>query len=232
MVAACNDGSIAFHVNLRTEATQLLHVHKAILKDGFHHDGAALRNGVQRHKLRLHIGGKSTGQGAQALICSEIGSEGRNFQFAHHLVLFDLPLEADLLEQRIGRLDRIGQRDTIELHVPYMRGAASEALTRWYRDGLASFESTCPAASAVFDRLGDELLVTLGDPGRVGALVQEAASLTARINTELEVGRDRLLELHSHQPGHAAELVEALRSSTGVTPLRDYMAGLLGCIRG
>ncbi len=163
-------------------------------------------------------------EGSQVLICSEIGSEGRNFQFAHHLVLFDLPLEADLLEQRIGRLDRIGQRDTIELHVPYMRGAASEVLTRWYRDGLASFESTCPAASAVFDRLGDELLVALGDPGRVGALVQEAASLTARINTELEVGRDRLLELHSHQPGHAAELVEALRSSTGVTPLRDYMA--------
>jgi len=48
-------------------------------------------------------------EGAQVLICSEIGSEGRNFQFAHHLVLFDLPMNADLLEQRIGRLDRIGQ---------------------------------------------------------------------------------------------------------------------------
>src|SRR5699024_7515055 len=47
--------------------------------------------------------------GAQALICSEIGSEGRNFQFAKHLVLFDLPRNPDLLEQRIGRLDRIGQ---------------------------------------------------------------------------------------------------------------------------
>src|SRR5205814_10698995 len=31
-------------------------------------------------------------EGARLLICSEIGSEGRNFQFAHHLVLFDLPL--------------------------------------------------------------------------------------------------------------------------------------------
>jgi ATP-dependent helicase HepA len=46
--------------------------------------------------------------GAQLLICSEIGSEGRNFQFAHHLVLFDLPENPELLEQRIGRLDRIG----------------------------------------------------------------------------------------------------------------------------
>ena len=32
-------------------------------------------------------------------------------QFAHHLVLFDLPLNPDLLAQRIGRLDRIGQGD-------------------------------------------------------------------------------------------------------------------------
>ncbi len=48
--------------------------------------------------------------GAQTLVCSEIGSEGRNFQFAHHLILFDLPLNPDLLEQRIGRLDRIGQQ--------------------------------------------------------------------------------------------------------------------------
>jgi superfamily II DNA/RNA helicase len=41
--------------------------------------------------------------GARVLICSEIGSEGRNFQFAHHLVLFDLPENPELLEQRIGR---------------------------------------------------------------------------------------------------------------------------------
>ena len=56
---------------------------------------------------------------AQILVSSEIGSEGRNFQFASHLVLFDLPLNPDLLEQRIGRLDRIGQKSAIQIHVPH-----------------------------------------------------------------------------------------------------------------
>jgi ATP-dependent helicase HepA len=70
--------------------------------------------------------------GARMLICSEIGSEGRNFQFARHLVLFDLPLDPSVLEQRIGRLDRIGQRHDIRIHVPYERGTAHEALFRWY----------------------------------------------------------------------------------------------------
>lgn len=162
-------------------------------------------------------------EGSQVLICSEIGSEGRNFQFAHHLVLFDLPLEADLLEQRIGRLDRIGQRDTIKLHVPYMRGSAGEVLMRWYRDGLASFEATCPAASAVLDQLGGQLLTALAEPEQVDRLIEDAARLTARINAELEDGRDRLLELHSHQPERAERLVETLRKPIGDTSLDEYM---------
>ncbi len=163
-------------------------------------------------------------EGSQVLICSEIGSEGRNFQFAHHLVLFDLPLEPDLLEQRIGRLDRIGQRETIEIHVPYIESTANEVLLRWYRDGLSSFEATCPAASAVYDQLGDALKAALAEPGDSSALVREAAALTQQINAELENGRDRLLELHSHQPEQAKALVEAMRHCSEVTPLPDYMA--------
>ena len=77
--------------------------------------------------------------GAQVLICSEIGSEGRNFQFAHQLVLFDLPLIPDLLEQRIGRLDRIGQQRDIQIHVPYFSDSAQQVLFDWYHQGLNAF---------------------------------------------------------------------------------------------
>lgn len=48
----------------------------------------------------------------------EIGSEGRNFQFASNLVMFDLPFNPDLLEQRIGRLIASAAHD-IQIHVPY-----------------------------------------------------------------------------------------------------------------
>jgi predicted amidophosphoribosyltransferase len=82
----------------------------------------------------------SEADGARLLLCSEIGSEGRNFQFAHHLILFDLPLKPDLLEQRIGRLDRIGQTEDIKIHVPYIAGSGEEVLARWYHEGLNAFE--------------------------------------------------------------------------------------------
>jgi ATP-dependent helicase HepA len=79
--------------------------------------------------------------GAQVLLCSEIGSEGRNFQFASHLVMFDLPFNPDLLEQRIGRLDRIGQAHDIQIHVPYLEKTAQSVLVRWYHEGLDAFDT-------------------------------------------------------------------------------------------
>ncbi len=162
-------------------------------------------------------------EGCQALVCSEIGSEGRNFQFAHHLVLFDLPLEAELLEQRIGRLDRIGQAETIRIHVPYMEGSAGEVLYRWYHQGLGALEATCPAAGAVQEALAAPLREALREPSRTDALVREAQVLVERLSRELEAGRDRLLELHSHRPEVSAALVEAVRAQDGDPDLPAWL---------
>ncbi|MBU0499383.1 MAG: RNA polymerase-associated protein RapA [Gammaproteobacteria bacterium] len=161
--------------------------------------------------------------GAQLLICSEIGSEGRNFQFAHHLVLFDLPLEPELLEQRIGRLDRIGQQREIQIHVPYFRDSPSETLLRWYRDGLDAFLAVAPAAPGVYDQLQEALDQTLRGEGDLEALLQEAATLAQRIGAELEAGRDRLLELQSHHPERAEQLVNTVRAWDQAPDLADYL---------
>ena len=92
--------------------------------------------------------------GARLLICSEIGSEGRNFQFAHHLVLFDLPLNPELLEQRIGRLDRIGQTQDIHIHVPYLAHSPQEVLARWYHEGLNAFECNLEGGNELLRQFG------------------------------------------------------------------------------
>ena len=87
----------------------------------------------------------------------EIGSEGRNFQQAHHLILFDLPASADLLEQRIGRVDRIGQKNIIQIHVPYVLGTDQEILARWYAHGLPLFKGNVNGLHRVFSRFESEL---------------------------------------------------------------------------
>ncbi|MEE4277357.1 MAG: RNA polymerase-associated protein RapA [Halieaceae bacterium] len=141
-------------------------------------------------------------QGAQALICSEIGGEGRNFQFAQHLVLFDLPRHPDQLEQRIGRLDRIGQAREIHLHVPHIRGSAQETLLRWYNEGMGLFEHSCSAGDMILNRFEARLKEQLTKRDEAfDELLADTAEFTRQTRLELSEGRDRLLERSScHAP--------------------------------
>ena len=162
-------------------------------------------------------------EGAQVLICSEIGSEGAQ------LPVCPSPgaVRSAARTRPAGTAYRPPRPNWATCDhraaCPHLEGTAAEVLLRWYRDGLASFETVCPAASVVFDRLGGQLGNAMADPGQVDRLVAEAAALTATINADLEAGRDRLLELHSFQPRRAAGLLQSLQASDGVTPLVEFM---------
>lgn len=64
--------------------------------------------------------------GANILISTETGAEGLNFQFCHHLINYDLPWNPMAVEQRIGRLDRIGQKHDIQIHSLATSGTMEE----------------------------------------------------------------------------------------------------------
>ncbi|MFM1664786.1 RNA polymerase-associated protein RapA [Aeromonas salmonicida] len=185
------------------------------------HEGMSI---LERDKASAYFAQEDGG--AQVLLCSEIGSEGRNFQFASHLVLFDLPLNPDLLEQRIGRLDRIGQQNTVEIHVPYLEGTAQRALQLWYHDGLDAFEQTCPTARPVFEAVRDELFELLaantGDQATLDALLIKTRELHEPLKARLEQGRDRLLEIHSSGGAAAQQLVDKLAAEDDDTGMISF----------
>lgn len=168
--------------------------------------------------------------GAQALICSEIGSEGRNFQFAHHLVLFDLPLNPDLLEQRIGRLDRIGQQYDIEIHVPYLANTAQEKLFRWYHEGIGLFTKSCSVGFTLYEEFEHRLLPILEqalstpDNDALNHLITDTQVRVAQINLALQEGRDRLLEMNSCNAPRAEELIADIEAEENFLELENYMA--------
>lgn len=167
-------------------------------------------------------------EGARVLICSEIGSEGRNFQFAHHLVLFDLPTDPELLEQRIGRLDRIGQTATITIHVPWTPGTESEVLANWYHDGLNAFEENLHGASEIAHALRDDLAPLLHefDAGNLQKLIERSREERKRVVKKLERGYDRLLELNSCKPEKAAELAKKIRDTDGDQDFESFAVQL------
>lgn len=173
--------------------------------------------------------------GAQLLVCSEIGSEGRNFQFAHHLVLFDLPLDPALLEQRLGRLDRIGQRAQIHVHVPFIAGSHLEVLARWYHDGLDAFARHLPGGRELLELFDARLrqLADLVHDGRdradehIERLVTDARDARQSIARRLEDGRDRLLEWNSYRPGPATRLIEEIQREDQTKALDDFLLAVL-----
>ena len=71
--------------------------------------------------------------------------------------MFDLPLDPELLEQRIGRLERIGQTSDIQVHVAFLAGSSQEVLARWYQEGLNSFERNLHGGRELLERFGAQV---------------------------------------------------------------------------
>jgi len=219
VIAAGADTALDLEQVLRTRSG----IHAAVF-----HEGLSI---VERDRAAAFFA--DTEYGSQVLICSEIGSEGRNFQFAHHLILFDLPLNPDLLEQRIGRLDRIGQTETIRLHIPYLDNSGQAIMARWYHEGLNAFEQTCPAGHSVFVKVEQDLLNALHqlEDGLedLPNLLSATAGLHHELNEALHKGRDQLLEYNSCRPALANELCRRGETEARQVALSLYLENIFNC---
>ena len=168
--------------------------------------------------------------GAQVLLSSSIGSEGRNFQFACHLVLFDLPENPDLLEQCIGRLDRIGQTRDVQIYVPCLSGSAQQDLARWYHEGLNAFEQTCPIGMALFEQYETLLKVRSENKADFEQLILQTQKQAKALRLALEKGRDRLLELNSNGGEKAQRLAAEIAQTDNSPQLVDFALNLFDII--
>ncbi|WP_159656789.1 RNA polymerase-associated protein RapA [Vibrio atypicus] len=217
---------IASRASTALQLEQALREREGIRATVFH-EGMSI---LERDKAAAYFAQEEGG--AQVLICSEIGSEGRNFQFANQLVMFDLPFNPDLLEQRIGRLDRIGQSRDIDIHVPYLQGTSQAILARWFDEGLNAFAETCPTGRMVYDKYADNLIEMLasGDTTELDDIIAQSAVMNKELKSQLEQGRDRLLEMHSNGGEKAQAIVDKIAATDGDTNLVTFALSLFDTI--
>lgn len=154
-------------------------------------------------------------EGARLLIASEIGGEGRNFQFAHHLIFFDLPADPEKVEQRIGRLDRIGQHETVHIHVPYLRASGQAMTARWLHDGLNAFGAAVAGGHNLYLEFQKPLEALLKKPNTeaLTQLIDTTRERAHAVAQQVHEGRDRLLELNAVRPERAEALREAMAAA-------------------
>ncbi len=90
------------------------------------------------------------------LLCTESGGEGRNIQFCNTLVNFDVPWNPMTIEQRIGRIDRIGQHRTVFVFNLVTRGTLEEQILRLLEEKIAMFELVVGEVGAILGGLEQE----------------------------------------------------------------------------
>jgi len=143
-------------------------------------------------------------EGPSLLVSTESGGEGRNFEFCHRLVLFDLPWKPSVVEQRIGRLDRIGRRIPVE--IVYFRppsGIGSDVVRLFealglFREPVAGLEPQLAHVESALEEIA----------------IDPAASLSA----------DRLEELISDAHAARTRIREAAYQQLHRDPYRAHMA--------
>src|SRR5690606_24050577 len=100
----------------------------------------------------------------------------------------------EVLEQRIGRLDRIGRKGDVDIHVPYLAGTGHELLARWHHEALDDLGRSLPGASEVLARVERRLRPVLDAASRGGAGEDEVRRLFEETVRERDAVARRLEE--------------------------------------
>lgn len=90
------------------------------------------------------------------LLLSEVGGEGKNLQFGRHMVNFDLPWNPMKIEQRVGRIHRIGQTEPIQIVNLCLEGTLEDHLLRLLDEKLNMFELVVGELDMILGPLEDE----------------------------------------------------------------------------
>jgi len=143
---------------------------------------------------------------AWVLVSDETGGEGRNFQFADRLVHYDLPWLADLVEQRIGRLDRLG-RETfsteVPVHVVHNPASPEVGLLACYRDGLGVFASSISGLEFALRDMHDRMADAVAREGEEGLEALAPSLAQAARDERLRDESEALLDEGSFQAAGA-----------------------------
>lgn len=127
------------------------------------------------------------------MLCDYTGGEGRNFQCADYIIHIDLPWDASLLEQRIGRLDRLErdpERSVVTSIVPFARDSFEEALFDFFSKGLRIFEQSLSGMEIIMKDINQEIYAAVRDDlkyglsERIPAIIERTKKMRDEIRKE------------------------------------------------
>src|SRR5688572_25863760 len=178
---AANEKTLVFVAHRETlEMLRTALSHRSQIASGvFHEELSPARRDTEVARFREP-------DGPSILVSTECGGEGRNFEFCRRLVLFDLPWKPTTVEQRIGRLDRIGRRIPVEIVYFRPPGGIGADVVRLFEtlglfsEPLAGVEPQLAHVEAALEEIAIDPAASLSE-SRIEQLVGDAREARTRI---------------------------------------------------
>lgn len=175
------------------------------------------------------------GRGCQVLISTQAGGEGRNFQFCHYLVNYDLPWNPMRVEQRIGRLDRIGQESVVHVFNLFAEDTIEERVLDVLEKRINAFEDTVGGLDPILGETeGDLREILRRAPSERDAAIED---LGRRLEDQVNQARraeKQLRDFVMDVKSYSREIAEKIAGrGHGLSPTAQtaFMTALLADVR-
>lgn len=206
----------------------LSYLKRRLEEDGFqclvvHGDVESHPDDPERDERGRRVRQFEADEGPSILLSSEVSSEGLDFQFCHTLINYDLPWNPMRVEQRIGRLDRLGQESDRIIIVNFsIPGTIEEKILDRLYSRINIFEKSIGDLESILgdeiQKLSRELLSTQLTPEEEERRIEQAARAIERQKRELErlekeaegfVGHEEYLETELRRIQQGGEFLTA-----------------------
>src|SRR5437764_80833 len=171
--------------------------------------------------------------GPRVLLCTGLGGEGRNFQHCHVLVNYDLAWSPAAIEQRIGRIDRIGQVSEVRIYAFRPEGTLAARVLDVLDAGVGVFTEPVGGLDPVLESVEADLLAlaTRGSDAGWEKMTRELAARVSTARAEVARAYDPLLDLRSCDLAAVRALAERGAQRLGARiPAGAEAVGALGAV--
>lgn len=180
-------------VVLFTNYERTFEKYSIVLKEYFGENRLAIFNKeMTDDELELNVYRFQNDSQCFMILCDETGGEGRNLQSADFVIHIDLPWDANAIEQRIGRLDRLGrdpEKDVCSV-VAYTKGTLEEELYHFWNKGLGIFDHSLSGLEIIMNEINESIIKAVtsdfryGISNAMGAIIEFSQKMEKEIREE------------------------------------------------
>lgn len=179
-------------VVLFTDHIETFQAYYRVFKDAFGDEVTGFGRSISQEEAEVNIYKFQSDPSCKILVCDQSGGEGRNLQIADYVIHIDLPWNINNIEQRIGRLDRMGrdvEKPVISV-VIHSKNSYEEQLFKFWNEGLNVFNQSLSGLEIIMNDINQKIVDSIRTDFEYGLyrlipdLIKEASNMRETVRRE------------------------------------------------